>query len=240
MGVTEKQINVVKRCNKCNEDKPLSEFTIRKESNTHRNECKKCMVIKAQLYVARNKDKVRKYKKEYGKKNREVLSAKGRVYKSKPEVRERLNALSRKYTKNNPEKFKERRKMNRRKRNEFMKKYNSKMSKTNPSFNIISRLRSRVYAVLNGEVKKTTTTEFLGCTIEQFKIYFESLFTEGMSWDVYLTGGIHIDHIIPCKHFDLTDPQQQKKCFHYTNLQPLWELDNLKKGVSMPEQLKVA
>ena len=54
-----------------------------------------------------------------------------------------------------------------------------------------------------------------------------------MNWDVYMKGGIHIDHIIPCKNFDLTDPNQQKKCFHYSNLQPLWGLDNLKKGTSL-------
>jgi hypothetical protein len=40
----------------------------------------------------------------------------------------------------------------------------------------------------------------------------------------------HIDHITPCTAFDLTDPEQQKKCFHYTNLQPLWASDNIRKG----------
>ena len=40
----------------------------------------------------------------------------------------------------------------------------------------------------------------------------------------------HVDHIKPCFSFDLTDPEQQKICFHYTNLQPLWALENIKKG----------
>jgi len=51
-----------------------------------------------------------------------------------------------------------------------------------------------------------------------------------MSWDNYGYRGWHIDHIRPCASFDLTDPEQQRECFHYTNLQPLWWQDNLRKG----------
>jgi len=63
--------------------------------------------------------------------------------------------------------------------------------------------------------------DLLGCEIQFFKEYLESKFKIGMSWENY--GKIwHVDHIIPCKKFDLQNPEQQKKCFHYTNLQPLW------------------
>ena len=80
-------------------------------------------------------------------------------------------------------------------------------------------------------IKKTQRTEkLLGCTIEKCKIYLESLFKEGMSWDNYGYRGWHIDHIVPCSAFDLTNIEEQKKCFHYTNLQPLWAKDNLSKG----------
>jgi HNH endonuclease. len=51
-----------------------------------------------------------------------------------------------------------------------------------------------------------------------------------MSWDNYGRDGWHIDHIRPCASFDLTDPEQQRQCFHYTNLQPLWAADNIRKG----------
>ena len=48
--------------------------------------------------------------------------------------------------------------------------------------------------------------------------------------DEFFNGNIHIDHILPCASFDLTDSKEQKKCFHYSNLQPLWAEDNLRKG----------
>lgn len=65
-----------------------------------------------------------------------------------------------------------------------------------------------------------------GLTIEELKIYLESKFQEGMNWSNYGMHGWHVDHIKPCSKFDLSDPDQQRKCFHYTNLQPLWAKEN--------------
>ena len=56
--------------------------------------------------------------------------------------------------------------------------------------------------------------------------------TVDMKWEDVMNGKIHIDHIKPCSSFDLSKPEEQKKCFHFTNLQPLWARDNLVKGVS--------
>ena len=58
--------------------------------------------------------------------------------------------------------------------------------------------------------------------------YLAAKFQEGMSWDNH--GEWHIDHIKPCCKFNLLDDEEQRKCFHYTNLQPLWSKDNLSKG----------
>lgn len=98
-------------------------------------------------------------------------------------------------------------------------------------FVIKKRLRSRVHVALKREVKSESTMILLGCSLDFFKEYFQSLFTEGMSWDKYMSGEIVIDHIKPCKLFDLTNADQQKECFNYKNLQPLWKLDNLIKGI---------
>jgi hypothetical protein len=95
---------------------------------------------------------------------------------------------------------------------------------------IIHALRQRLYyAVKLQEGNKQSTFDLLGCSIDFLKDYLESLFRDNMTWDNYGKNGWHIDHIIPCAAFDLTDPEQQKRCFHYTNLQPLWAHENSKK-----------
>ena len=78
-----------------------------------------------------------------------------------------------------------------------------------------------------GALKAGSTAELLGCNKNELASHLETQFTEGMSWDNY--GKWHIDHIKPIVSFDLTDPRQQKECFNYTNLQPLWAEDNLRK-----------
>lgn len=86
-----------------------------------------------------------------------------------------------------------------------------------------------------GTSKAENTILLLGCTVPYLKGHIALQFSEGMSWDNY--GEWEIDHIIPCSSFDLADPQQQKKCFHYTNLQPLWKSDNRSKGAKLPEEM---
>ena len=79
-----------------------------------------------------------------------------------------------------------------------------------------------------GASKSNTTCELLGCTVAYAYAWLEIQFQSGMTWDNY--GDWHIDHIRPCASFDLTDPEQQRQCFHYSNLQPLWAKDNLSKS----------
>ena len=93
---------------------------------------------------------------------------------------------------------------------------------------IKANLRTRLYDVLKGTLRSAHTMDLIGCTPLELKTHLERQFTEGMSWDNY--GKWHIDHIIPCAAFDLTDPAQQRQCFHYSNLQPMWAADNFSKG----------
>jgi len=81
---------------------------------------------------------------------------------------------------------------------------------------------------LKGNIKSKKTKELLGCTVEELKRYLSNKFVDNMSFENY--GKWHIDHIIPCASFDFSKPEEQAKCFHYTNLQPLWAIDNIKKG----------
>lgn len=91
-------------------------------------------------------------------------------------------------------------------------------------------LRNRLYSAIKNNRKDGSAIKDLGCNVSDFKIYLESKFQEGMSWDNWSKYGWHIDHIIPLANFDLTDKEQLKKACHYTNLQPLWAKDNWSKG----------
>tara|TARA_R100000900_G_scaffold24155_1_gene19076 strand:- start:41 stop:667 length:627 start_codon:yes stop_codon:yes gene_type:complete len=71
---------------------------------------------------------------------------------------------------------------------------------------------------------------YLGCTIPEARAYLESKFSEGMSWKNHAHDGWHIDHIVPCAWFNLKIYEEQLRCFHFTNLQPLWAKENLSKG----------
>lgn len=89
-------------------------------------------------------------------------------------------------------------------------------------------LRNRIKDALKRNSKTDSTRNLLGCSIEHLKFWLTFYFQPGMSWANY--GEWHIDHIQPCASFDLRDPRQQALCFNYTNLQPLWESDNLSKS----------
>jgi hypothetical protein len=88
-------------------------------------------------------------------------------------------------------------------------------------------LRSRLYQAIRWESKAGSAVSDLGCSIPELKQYLESKFQPGMTWDNY--GQWHIDHINPLAKFDLTDREQFLQACHFTNLQPLWAVDNLAK-----------
>lgn len=95
---------------------------------------------------------------------------------------------------------------------------------------ISSCLRSRLIKALKGNVKSRGTMSLLGCSIEELKKHLELKFELGMSWDNWSRDGWHIDHIQPLSSFDLSNEEELKIACNYTNLQPLWAEDNLKKG----------
>lgn len=111
---------------------------------------------------------------------------------------------------------------------------------TDPNFRILQSLRARLQQALKGLVKSDRTLHLLGCDISFLRLYLEARFEPWMNWANY--GEWHIDHIIPCAEFDLTKPEQQKLCFHYTNLRPLRAAENAnwrkeRPGVHQPEFL---
>ena len=92
-----------------------------------------------------------------------------------------------------------------------------------------TNLRSRVSHALSRNSKSDSTETLVGCSMNELRDHLESQFTAGMTWDNY--GEWHVDHIKPCAMFDFSIDSHQFQCFHYTNMQPLWAIDNYKKGI---------
>lgn len=155
-------------------------------------------------------DKARWFKAWY-ERNKLSEAERSRIYRI--ENPEKVRAAKKKWYRENPEKVKE------------MRKKELKA----PGARVAAYMRTRVrLAILSQKTwKRGKTLELLGCSVAELKDYLESNFHVGMSWDNY--GRWHIDHIRPCSSFDLTQEKEQKLCFHYSNLQPLWATDNLKK-----------
>lgn len=101
--------------------------------------------------------------------------------------------------------------------------------KNNELYALKCRMRSRLNSALKGlglKKENTTTQQIIGCSYEELKSHIEKQFTDGMSWDN--RSEWHIDHIIPLD--SANNKEELYKLSHYTNLQPLWEKDNLIKG----------
>jgi len=169
-----------------------------------------------------------KYHREYNQRHKE------RIKEYKLSTKDRINELHRQWCKKNQEK---RRRWCQRYRDNHPKHhttYQRNREATDVSFRMERRIRSRIYnAVRRGYGSKSVkTTSLLGCSIESFKIYLESRFTPEMSWGNY--GKVwEIDHIMPCAIFDLSKREHQKRCFHFSNLQPLLVSDNRSKRDSV-------
>jgi hypothetical protein len=155
----------------------------------------------------------KKYKIEYDKKNKDRANFLRRErYKTK-EGKKLRQEQHKKYRNKHREKI--------------TKKYLERRKK-DPVFKLLTTLRCRINDVLRGHSKSDSTINMLGCTINELWIHLEKSFKPGMTRKNH--GKWHIDHIIPCASFDLTKAKQQRKCFHYTNLQALWAHENLSKG----------
>lgn len=180
-------------------------------------------------WKARNLAKLRAYKKQYNFERREKRRLEAAQWRrDNPEAykaqlrswyarnKERWKAQVKAWGKANPEKIYAAH------RAWFLK--NSK----DPYFRLVAALRTRVQQALRGKCKSARTLELLGCPVEAFREHLQNMFKRGMSWENY--GLWHVDHVRPCDSFDLSDPVQQRQCFNFLNLQPLWATENLSKG----------
>ena len=95
---------------------------------------------------------------------------------------------------------------------------------------IWNTLYRRIKVYLKKGHKKSFFDETVGCSVEFYIKYIEEKFKENMSWKNYGKNGWEFDHVKPQSSFDLTNQEEIKKCYNYTNTQPLWKKENSKKN----------
>ena len=218
-----------KKCRKCDTSKSLDQFTNDpKCAGGRRGTCKDCKInqwvpVEDETIVCKTCGDEKEhtlFSKKGKQKPYECKSCTNKI------GREKRSSNIKEYTKKERENYKR----NKDKINATRRKNLHKRRDEDPQYRMKMALHVRLYDAVKRQkgVKSTKTLELLGCTVEQLQSFLEAEFTEGMTWENY--GEWHIDHILPCASFNLEDPEEQKKCFHWTNLQPLWAKDNIIKS----------
>jgi hypothetical protein len=179
---------------------------------------------RAKEYRKNNPDKRKEYEKAWYAKNRDKVKASGKVWRANniEKRRERDKA----WQKKNPEKIKEYRINN----SEKLKEHNKKVRSTMKG-SLSHKMSSGIRKSLKRGKEGYHWESLIGFTVDQLKKHIECKFTEGMSWDLFLKGEIHIDHIIPVSvhNFETPSDPDFKKCWSLKNLQPLWAKENISK-----------
>jgi hypothetical protein len=207
-----------KICRKCEEERDVCLFGKSKQNKDGlRSYCNECRKIESKKYRTENPEKRKETLKKFYENNKEKELLRFKIYrKENPEKRKQTCV---KYIKNNKEKV-----------NESARLWKKKARLNNPKYKLLSNLRERTKDYLKYKTVNPSSSikDIVGCSPQFLKEYLENKFTDGMSWDNYGFYGWHIDHIIPLSSAK-TEDEVCKLC-HYTNLQPLWSVDNLKKG----------
>ena len=195
----------------------------------------------AKEYYIKNKKKIKEYFKKYQQEHKEYYRICNKKYNT--EHNERIKKDKKIYRQENIIKIKEYDKIyrenhkeekikyrqdHRKQAREYSNEYLNKKYKEDTNFKIKTNLRNRLYQALKKNFKSGHTLELLGCSIKFLREHLEKQFKVGMNWDNY--GLWHIDHIRPCASFDFSKPEEQARCFNYTNLRPLWAKENLEKS----------
>ena len=214
-----------KKCSTCGKIKTLNSFSKNKnEKDGFHYRCKDCakkyyennkeyLIAHTKAWRALNKEHLKLYNKKYNLENKEKISKRQKRYREEHKIE--LSLYSKEYSKRNKNRI---------------RAYVKHRLKTDLNFKLKEYLRGRVRCALRGNPKLETTMKLVGCSITKLKQHLEKQFKLGMSWKNYGLGGWEIDHIIPCIKFDMTKLEEQKACFNYKNLQPLWARENRQKN----------
>lgn len=212
-----RQVNVERKvCSKCQNSLSSDLFHFSGESKDGlKSYCKECTSTEsAQYYIVKvdhfkkKRENRKEYQRKYREENKDTIHEHKKEWSKRPEVIKRRSEVQ-------------------------------KLRKDlDPIFKLKSNLRSRLNAAIRKNVKTGSAIKDLGCSMEEFKLHLESKFPEGMCWENYGKGinKWSIDHIMPLDAFDLTKRDELTRACHYTNLQPLWNIDNSRKSNKIMEE----
>lgn len=182
---------------------------------------KKKIAARHKAYYLQNREMLAACHKAYNFKHKEKRAVYGKEYHLKH--RERLVAYHKDYYLQNKEKM-----------SAYQSVYNKVYARTRRGtdiqFRLTRNLRSRLYKAIRSGYKSGSAVRDLGCTIDELKIHLEKQFLPRMTWDNWSRDGWHIDHNVPLDFFDLDDRKQLLQACHYTNLQPMWAEENIRKS----------
>jgi hypothetical protein len=223
-----------KVCSKCSENKFVCDFGKSSRSKDGLlSSCRECNNKRSKQYHSNNLEKHSNRVKKYYQDNIEEQRVKHKEWRSNnldcnkfyyEKNKESVLLKNKNWRENNKLKLKEYRES----KKDVFNSQTRDRRKNNVINNLSNRIRSRMSLYVKKlEIKKTNRTfDIVGCTPKSLRDYLEEKFTLDMNWDNQ--GKWHIDHIIPLSSAK-TEDELYKLC-HYTNLQPLWAEDNLKKS----------
>jgi hypothetical protein len=227
----------LKTCKKCKVEKDILDFHVEKLSHDgHCSICKKCNCELAKVWRDLNPErnsiakkwckesKPLKYKetiKKWLQRNKQKVAERQKLYKEKN--RERIIMVRRLWLENNKDKVRP-----------VSRRANIKY-RNNPRGRLRCLIGTAIWRSLKDGKAGRSWESLVGYNIENLKQHIENQFIEEMTWERFMHGDIHIDHIIPVVFFNFKTPQDIdfQRCFALKNLRPLWAEDNLKKGAKI-------
>lgn len=218
----------MKTCTKCKCKKSLDEFSNDKSKDDgKRPSCKACKKQSDSIY--RQQHKSQKAKKDHEYYSKHINKIKDYSKQWSVINKEHIKKVKREYFVKNYKHIKDKQKewneQNISKMRKYMNEYIKDKYANDLNYRIRSRLRSRLRQSITN--KTCSCLEYIGCTLDFLKEWFEFHFTSTLNWENIDTW--HIDHVIPCDSFDLTNERMIYECFNWKNLRPLNGIENIKK-----------
>lgn len=207
-----------KVCNKCNEEKPVSEFhPYNKGGNTLRPTCKDCGLADGREWRAANLEKVREASRQARLRNIDAAREYDRKRSKEKNIRSREYKAA--YFQANKERL-----MKRKAEREKARRH------ADPIYRFMHNMRKSIWSASIGK-STSKAIKALGYSSDELRSHLERQFVRGMSWDNYGTHW-HVDHIRPIASFDLSDPDQFRECWNLPNLRPLKAMENMRKNAN--------